>query len=92
MSKLLNEVERNYVIYDKELLAIVRALEEWSQYLKGVQYPISILTDHQNLKYFQTAWKLNCRQAHWSLILSDFDYTLEHCPGSSMGKPDALSC
>lgn len=28
MSKLLNEVERNYVIYNKELLAIVRALEE----------------------------------------------------------------
>lgn len=55
MSKLLNEVERNYVIYDKELLAIVRALEEWSQYLKGAQYPVSILTDHQNLKYFQTA-------------------------------------
>lgn len=42
------------MIYNKELLAIVRALEEWSQYLKGVQYPISVLTDHQNLKYFQT--------------------------------------
>lgn len=55
MSKSLNEVERNYAIYDKELLAIVRALEEWSQYLKGARYPISILTDHQNLKYFQTA-------------------------------------
>lgn len=55
MSKSLNEVERNYAIYDKELLAIVRALEEWLQYLKGARYPISILTDHQNLKYFQTA-------------------------------------
>lgn len=93
MSKSLNEVERNYVIYDKELLAIVRAFKEWSQYLKGVQYPILILTDHQNLKYFQTTQKLNCRQVHWSLILSDFDYVLEHHrPGSSMGKPDALFC
>lgn len=92
MSKLLNKVERNYAIYDKELLAIIRALEEWLQYLKGVKYPISILTDHQNLKYFQTAQKLNRRQARWSLILSKFDYTLEHCLGKSMGKPDALSC
>ena len=28
-SKTLNEAERNYEIYDKELLAVVRALDEW---------------------------------------------------------------
>jgi hypothetical protein len=28
-SKSLNAVERNYEIYDKEMLAIIRALEEW---------------------------------------------------------------
>lgn len=91
MSKALNEVEWNYTIHDKELLAIIRALEEWSQYLKGAQYPVTILTDHRNLEYFQTAKKLNRRQARWSLILAEFEYTLEHRPGTSMGKPDALS-
>ena len=29
MSKSLNDAERNYEIYDKELLAVIRALEEW---------------------------------------------------------------
>jgi hypothetical protein len=29
MLKLFNEVERNYEIYDKEMLAIMKALDEW---------------------------------------------------------------
>jgi len=38
-----------------------------------------------------TAKKLNCCQARWSLYLACFDFKLTHCPGRSMGKPDALS-
>ena len=33
----------------------------------------------------------NCQQAHWSLFLSWFNYTLCHRPGSSMGEPNALT-
>jgi hypothetical protein len=29
MSKVFNEAERNYEIYNKEMLAIMKALEEW---------------------------------------------------------------
>jgi len=36
-SKSLNETERNYEIYDKEMLAIVRGLEAWRHLLEGVQ-------------------------------------------------------
>ena len=53
---------------------------------------IEIHMDHKNLAYFGTAQKLNHRQAHWSLYLSCFHFSLIHCPGSQMGKPDALSC
>src|SRR5882672_10474908 len=35
--------------------------------------------------------KLNRRQAHWSLYLAQFDFSLHHRPGCSMGKPDTLS-
>ena len=38
------------------------------------------------------AKQLNQRQACWFLYLSQFDFTLCHRPGKSMGKPDALSC
>ncbi|GLB43852.1 putative retrotransposable element tf2 155 kda protein type 1-like [Lyophyllum shimeji] len=90
-SKSLNAVERNYEIHDKEMLAIIRALEEWRHFLEGARHKVDIYTDHKNLQYFLTAKKLNRRQARWSLYLANFDFVLHHRPGRSMGKPDALS-
>ena len=91
LSKSLSQVERNYDIHDKEMLAIIRALEEWRHYLEGTQHTFEIWTDHKNLEYFMTAKKLNRRQARWSLYLSRFDFTLHHRPGKRSLKPDALS-
>jgi len=90
-SKSLSSMEWNYEIYDKEMLAIIRALEEWRHFLEGATHLVEIWTDHKNLEYFMTAKKLNCRQARWSLHLARFDFLLHHCPGRTMGKPDALS-
>jgi len=84
-------VERNYEIHNKEMLAIIRALEEWRHFLEGATHPVEIWTDHKNLEYFMTAKKLNHCQAHWSLHLARFDFLLHHRPGHTMGKPDALS-
>ena len=53
---------------------------------------IEICTDHKNLAYFCTTQKLNHHQAHWSLYLSCFHFSLIHQPGNQMGKPDDLSC
>src|ERR1700724_285595 len=91
LSKGLNDVERNYDVHDKEMLGIMRALEAWRHYLEAATYQFKIWTDHRNLQYFMEAKKLNCRQAHWALYLSRFDFLLVHKPGSSMGKADALS-
>jgi hypothetical protein len=41
-SKSLNDIQRNYVIHDKEMLVIVRALEEWQHFLEGAQHPVEI--------------------------------------------------
>jgi len=84
-------VERNYEIHDKEMLAIIHALEEWRHFLEGARHLVEIWTDYKNLEYFMTAKKLNRRQARWSLYLVRFDFKLTHRPGRSMGKPDALS-
>jgi len=37
ISKLLNEAERNYEIYDKEMLVIIQCLEMWRYFLEGVK-------------------------------------------------------
>jgi len=77
-SKSLSPVERNYEIHDKEMLAIIHALEEWRHFLEGARHPVEIWTDHKNLEYFMTAKKLNRRQACWSLYLARFDFKLTH--------------
>ena len=63
LSKSLNETERNYEIYDKEMLAIIRGLENWRYLLEGICFKFEIWTDHKNLEYFMKVQKLNCRQA-----------------------------
>ena len=55
ISKTFSESERNYEIYDRELLAIIRALEEWRHYIQGSPHTTLILSDHKNLTYYQEA-------------------------------------
>jgi len=90
ISKSLSPAERNYDIYDKEMLATIHALEQWCHYLEGAKHLVQILTDHKNLEYFMTTQKLNRCQARWSLFLSHFDITMTHRPGKSSAKPDIL--
>ena len=91
ISKLLNEAERNYEIYDKEMLVIIRCLEAWRHFLKEAKGWFKIWTDHKNLEYFMKVQKLNQRQARWSLYLSRFDFTLRYVAGKSMGRADSLN-
>ena len=58
-SSTLSDAERNYEIYDKEMLAIVQALKEWRHYLLGASQPFEVWTDHANLTYFKAPQKLN---------------------------------
>jgi len=55
--------ELNYNTYDKKLLVIFEAFKIWQHYLEGLAYPIDIVTDHKNLKYFSTTKVLTQRQA-----------------------------
>jgi len=52
LSRTMQLAERNYEIYDKELLVIVEALAKWRQYLLDAIEPFKVWTDYENLKYF----------------------------------------
>ena len=62
-SKKHNPAECNYEIYDKELMVIICAFEEWRSELEGFTYPIDVITDHKNLEYFMFIKQLSCCQA-----------------------------
>jgi hypothetical protein len=47
MSKSMLPAERNYDIYDKEALGVVKPLQHWRYWLQGTRKPIQIITDHQ---------------------------------------------
>ncbi|KAI3370499.1 hypothetical protein L3Q82_025267 [Scortum barcoo] len=49
----LSSAERNYDVWNRELLAIKVALEEWRHWLKGAEQPFIVWTDHKNLKYLK---------------------------------------
>ncbi|KAH9268442.1 hypothetical protein BASA84_000229 [Batrachochytrium salamandrivorans] len=83
--------ERNYEIYDKELLAIAVCLKEWRHFLQNSIKPFTILSDHKSLEYFMTTKQLTRRQARWAELLSEYDFRLSYRPGSHNGKADHLS-
>ncbi len=55
----LNEAQRNYDIYDLELLAIVMALRNWRPLLAGSPHKIIIYLDHLNLQYWKTPQRIS---------------------------------
>ena len=85
--------ECNYPIHDKEMLAIIRSLEEWRAELEGLQRPtrFDILTDHRALEYFMSTKKLSARQARWMEFLSRYHFLIRFRPGKQNILTDALS-
>ena len=49
-SRILNDCKKNLGIYEKELLAILHALNTWKHYLLGT--PFILCMDHKSLNYF----------------------------------------
>jgi hypothetical protein len=90
-SKTLSAAERNYDVYDLELLAIVNALDHWRPYLAGSPHKIIIYSDHQNLLYWKEPHKISRRVAREVLMLSEYNFEIRHIKGTSNGRADALS-
>ncbi len=89
-SQTFNPAERNYDIYNREFLAIIRGLENWRHLLVGSPHPIIVLTDHNNLQYWRHPQRINRHIARYLLRLADYDVHLKHQPGTA-NKADHLS-
>ena len=48
-TQLMILVELNYDIYNKELLAIIKAFKQWQAYLKVASYYIQVYSNYNNL-------------------------------------------
>ena len=90
-SKSMSPTERNYQVYDRELMAVIRSLREWRCYIYGSDYTTIVWTDHHNLTYYTHPQKLTRRQVRWMVELMDYNIKLQHKAGSKMIVADALS-
>jgi hypothetical protein len=66
----------NYPTYDKELYALVRALEIWQHYLWPKEFVIH--SDHKSLKHLKGQGKLNRRHAKWVEFIETFPYVIKY--------------
>ena len=66
LSSKMRPAECNYDIYEKELLAIVKAFEQWRAEMEGSPSGIDVRSNRKNLVYFMKSKLLNRRQARWS--------------------------
>src|SRR5712671_3252291 len=90
-SNTFTPTERNYDIYERVLLAMMKSLVHWQQYLGWTKEPFTILTDHANLQYWKSPRNLNQCTARWHADLQEYDYEIQHTPGKTNTSADALS-
>lgn len=90
-STTMAPAERNYAIYDKELLAVIRCFEEWRPELLSAEDTVKVLTDHKALEYFMTTKQLTRRQARWAEFLSQFRFQVTYRAGLANEKADMLT-
>ena len=70
-SKTMNDAQLNYTTTEKELLAVIFALEKFRPYLLG--YKVIVHTDHAALRYLLTKANAKPRLIRWILLLQEFD-------------------
>ena len=88
-SKTLNEAQRNYTTTEKELLAVVYALDKFRAYF--VRSNIIIFTDHSALKYLLTKQNVKARLIRWVLLLQEFNLQIKDKKGVENVVADHLS-
>ena len=66
-SKTLTGPQLNYATTEKELLAVVFAIDKFKSYLAGTK--VIVYTDHAVLKYLLTKKDANPRLIRWILLL-----------------------
>ncbi len=78
-SKILTPTELNYIVTEKEFLAINHAINKFRDYITG--YETFVHTDHSAIRYLMNKLVTNGRVTRWLLLLQEFNITILDRPG-----------
>ena len=90
VSKQLNESQRRYPVYKKELWALIYCLRKFHTFIHG-RRDVTVLTDHKPLIHILKQQNLSTALQQWLDVLLDYDLTIKYRPGILHVVPDALS-
>jgi hypothetical protein len=89
LSKALKGKAVHMSTYEKELFALVTAIQKWRPYLVG--RPFVVKTDYQSLKFLLEQKVGTPFQQKWITKLIGYDFTVEYKKGVDNRVADALS-
>ncbi|XP_074293573.1 uncharacterized protein LOC141620659 [Silene latifolia] len=88
-SKTLDDAQTNYSTTEKELLAVVFAMEKFRTYLVGAK--VIMFTDHVVLRHLLIKKESKPRLIRWILLLQEFDMEIRDKKGVENMVADHLS-
>ena len=89
-SSMFTPTERNYNIYEREFLGVLKAVKCFRPHVAATETPVTILTDHANLTHWKATRNINQCIARWFAELQDYNLVIKHVPGKIHTAPDML--
>ena len=85
----LSDAERNYCTTEHEALGMIYTINKFQHYLLRQKFTFHV--DHATLLYLVKKQTLTRKLARWILLLQEFDFVIQHRPGTQHAVADFLS-
>nr|XP_009794711.1 PREDICTED: uncharacterized protein LOC104241466 [Nicotiana sylvestris] len=89
VSKTLNPAQMNYIVAEKELLAVVWVFDKFRSYLVGTK--VIIYIDHSAIRYLFEKKEAKPKLIRWVLLMQEFDREIRDRKGTENQVTDHLS-